>query len=319
MYYILNLTSWIERRKPLTVYLDVIWFLNFCFDALLLLLTATLLKRPVFKWRIALAAFIGSTIVLFMFTPYHYFFSLPLVKIIYSLIMVLLAFGFTRLTTFMQNIFMFYLVTFMIGGGMLGIHNLFNVNWILKEGTFHIGDPVSWTFVIIGFPIVYYYSKKNMDHLEVRKVHYEQMVDVLITIENTNISLKGLVDSGNQLHDPISRAPVMIVDLANCRELLPATFVKRIEHPEMLGTAEDERLRCPWEGRMKVIPFRAVGNQQFLLAINPDEITIDDEEKSYKVRKGLVAFSTTKLSSDGEYGCIVHPKMIVLGQSIQTA
>ncbi len=46
------------------IYLDVIWLLNFCFDSLLLLLTAFILKRQVKKRRVAAGGFIGSAIVL---------------------------------------------------------------------------------------------------------------------------------------------------------------------------------------------------------------------------------------------------------------
>lgn len=38
-----------RKESDVKIYLDVIWLLNFCFDALLLLLTAFILKRHVKK------------------------------------------------------------------------------------------------------------------------------------------------------------------------------------------------------------------------------------------------------------------------------
>jgi stage II sporulation protein GA (sporulation sigma-E factor processing peptidase) len=284
------------------------------------MLTGLVLKRKITKWRILIAAFIGSTIVLFMFTPYNHIFSLPLVKILFSLIIVLVAFGFTRITTFMQNVAMFYFVTFVMGGGMLGVHYLFNVEWLETQSNYEIGDPISWLFVIIGFPIVYFYSKNRFSSIEVRQVHFEQLVDVTVVVGDVTLKTVGLIDSGNQLSDPITRAPVLIMDTQSCKEQLPQTFLHRIENPTTIGMDDEETKNCAWEHRMKIIPYRAVGsNDQFLIAIKPDKLTIKHDDVNYLVGKGLVAFSTTTLSSEKEYGCIVHPKMIVLGQSTQSA
>ncbi|MBX4366085.1 sigma-E processing peptidase SpoIIGA, partial [Mycobacterium tuberculosis] len=48
------------------IYLDAIWLLKFCFDLLLLMMTAFILKRRVKKRRLILGAFVASSIVLFM-------------------------------------------------------------------------------------------------------------------------------------------------------------------------------------------------------------------------------------------------------------
>ena len=68
------------------IYLDVIWLLNFCFDSLLLLLTAFILKRQVKKRRVAAGGFIGSVIVLLMFTPVSPFVVFCLTYLFLSLV-----------------------------------------------------------------------------------------------------------------------------------------------------------------------------------------------------------------------------------------
>ncbi|MCT8139743.1 sigma-E processing peptidase SpoIIGA [Anaerobacillus sp. CMMVII] len=47
----------------MAVYLDVIWFLNFCIDLLLLLLTAIVLKRNIVKWRLIMGALVASSVL----------------------------------------------------------------------------------------------------------------------------------------------------------------------------------------------------------------------------------------------------------------
>lgn len=83
------------------IYLDVIWLLNFCFDSLLLLLTAFILKRQVKKEEYA-GGFIGSAIVLLMFTPVSPFVEHPAGKMAFSVVIVLAAFGFKRFRYFFK-------------------------------------------------------------------------------------------------------------------------------------------------------------------------------------------------------------------------
>ncbi|MDQ0879669.1 sigma-E processing peptidase SpoIIGA [Peribacillus sp. V2I11] len=47
----------------MTLYLDVIWLLNWLFDCLLLYWTAIILKRRVALWRVCIGGLIGSFII----------------------------------------------------------------------------------------------------------------------------------------------------------------------------------------------------------------------------------------------------------------
>ncbi|HET7580649.1 MAG TPA: sigma-E processing peptidase SpoIIGA, partial [Bacillales bacterium] len=106
----------------MTLYLDVIWLLNFCIDLLLLQLTAFVLKRNVGKRRLITGALVASVFIFFLFTPFSGVMYNPLVKFAYSIVIVLVVFGYKRFSAFAQGLFMFYFVTFMIGGGMFALH-----------------------------------------------------------------------------------------------------------------------------------------------------------------------------------------------------
>ncbi len=314
----------IERRRRLYIYLDVIWLLNFLFDSLLLLLTAIILKRKVIKWRILLAALVGSSIVLLMVSPWQMFASHPIVKLLFSIIIVFTAFGYKRFRFFIQGLLTFYFTTFMIGGGMIGIHYFFEyeldiTNSVMVTSTTGFGHPISWIFVSIGFPLVWIFSRKQLEHLEFKKLQYDQIVNVEIHIDDeVEFKLKGLIDSGNQLYDPITRSPVMIVDTNKINDFLPESLLEQSKNPDSLSfdeTAEPHK----WENRVRLIPYRGVGqNHQFLMALKPDSIKIDYKDEIIIVKKALVALNHTTLSSEDEYDCIIHPKMLVTS-SIQPA
>ncbi len=67
-----------------------------------------------------------------------------------------------------------------------------------------------------------------------------------------------------------------------------------------------------WATKLRLIPFRAVGvESQFLWAIKPDSVQVDHEGSSIVVNKVLIGLNTQQLSTNGEYQCIVHPKMLI--------
>jgi stage II sporulation protein GA (sporulation sigma-E factor processing peptidase) len=306
----------------MTIYLDVIWFLNFSFDLFLLLLTAIALKRKIVKIRLLLAALLGSSIVLLMFTPLVFIVSHPIGKIIFSMMMVWIAFGFYRFSYYFQSLLTFYFVTFMIGGGMIGVHYLLQVEMsyldgVLMTNTNGFGHPISWLFVLIGFPLLWIFSRNRLEGVVAKKIHFDQLVTVSIRVDTTEFTLTGLVDSGNQLFDPITRSPVMIIDTLKVQDYIPDQLVNQaIQDDVMESISERANESHPWEHRVRIIPYRVVGSEhQFLLGFKPDEVWIDTKGEKIKVQKTIVGLNRTNLSSEDEYECIVHPKMLQ-GQSI---
>lgn len=299
----------------MAIYLDIIWALNFLFDSLLLYLTAILLKRDVRLWRILMGGLIGSVIILLSITPLHSYSSHPMVKLLFSVVMVMAAFGFKRLTYFLKGLMTFYLTTFLIGGSLIGVHYFLKFDNDLTSSVMiasvkGFGDPISWLFVLLGFPIAWHLSKKNMESLEMTKIQYDSLIQVWIEIKGKKYQFKGLVDSGNQLYDPISRMPVMFVSIKDVVDQLPKELVRIAQNPDeaILGK---QPIHADWESLIKVIPSKVVGSDhQLILAIKPDSIVLETNEEIIDVEKGLVSFSMQQLSADDAFQCIVHPKML---------
>jgi stage II sporulation protein GA (sporulation sigma-E factor processing peptidase) len=307
----------------MSIYLDVIWLLNFSFDLFLLLLTAIALKRKILKLRIILAALLGSSIVLLMFSPLAFIAIHPVGKTIISMTMVWIAFGFKRFRYYFQSFLTFYFVTFMVGGGMIGAHYFLQaemsyLDGVLMTNSTGFGHPISWLFVLIGFPLVWMFSRNRLEGLEAKKIHFDQLVTVTIKVDSTQFTLKGLVDSGNQLFDPITRSPVMIIDTLKAQSYLPEQLVNQaIQDDVMKSISESGNESHPWEHRVRIIPYRVVGSEhQFLLGFKPDEVWIETKTEKIKVPKSIVGLNRTTLSSEDEYECIVHPRMLQ-GQSIE--
>lgn len=300
------------------LYIDAIWSLNFLFDSLLLLCTALILKREANLKRVFLAGFIGSLIILAPFTPMSSYFSSPIIRLFFSFLMVWIAFGFKTPRYFLSNLFTFYLCTFAAGGALFGFHYLisFNLEFSMNMGRLFIegfGDPISWLFVFIVFPIALFFSKATFNRYETAKLLFDQIVQVELSIGGKTMVLKGLVDSGNQLYDPFSKRPVMIVSLEKTKKLIPDDLYALFTNLELLGSI-DTKILEQWQ--ISVIPYRVVGREhQLLIAIKPDDIKIQLQGKSFERINAIVAFVNQQLSSDDSYDAILHPKMLNEGKN----
>ncbi|WP_409305340.1 sigma-E processing peptidase SpoIIGA [Peribacillus sp. SCS-155] len=299
----------------MTLYLDVIWLLNWLFDCLLLYWTAILLKRRAIPWRIILGGLMGSLIVVFAFTPYSQLVDNLYVKLLFSIFMILIAFGYGRWKVFIKNTGALYFITFLSGGILLGMHFLFNYHIRslhpgMAAGVNRFGDPVSWLYIMIGFPLAWHFSKRTLDDLEMAKVTFDQMVLVCINVDQYHYKLNGLVDSGNQLYDPLSKMPVMIVSIAGQEDNIPPDVLPLFKDPDLI-LAQNGQFDYSWADKMRIVPCKVVGNDhQLLTAIKPDSIIIYHESKMFEVERGLVSFTSQQLSPDNAYHCIVHPKML---------
>ncbi|WHY02299.1 sigma-E processing peptidase SpoIIGA [Neobacillus sp. DY30] len=299
----------------MSVYLDVIWALNLLFDSLLLYLSAIFLKRQIRIWRIIAGGLIGSLIILLSFTPIHTYSNHPISKLLFSVAMVLVVFGYKRLSFFIKALMTLYVTTFLIGGSLIGAHYFVQFDSemstkVMIASVTGFGDPISWLFVLVGFPVAWHFSKRNIESMEMTKIQFDQIVNVTLIINNESFTFKGLVDSGNQLYDPLSKLPVMFVSIKNMLEGMAEPIIKMAGDPESLILGNQE-FPVDWQNKLRIVPCRVVGQEhQLIVAVKPDSINIHTKGESYLCEKGLVSFTMQQLSADDAFQCIVHPKML---------
>lgn len=95
-----------------------------------------------------------------------------------------------------------------------------------------------------------------------------QMVSVTITHEQKQITLKALVDTGNELKDPVSGCKVLVVDHSVARALLGLSQ-KELAFPI-------ETFAAHFVPGLRLIPYHSVGQPSgFLLGFRPQKICID--------------------------------------------
>ncbi|MEF3354219.1 sigma-E processing peptidase SpoIIGA [Paenibacillus sp. GYB006] len=302
----------------MVVYIDLIFLTNLLIDWVLLFLTAWMQKKKPKWWRMIISSIIGALYVVMMFVPELTFLYTFLIKFTLSLFMIWTAFGFHSLQAFTKTIGTFYVVNFVAAGGVLGVHymlqssaDLFNGILFTTTGGVSFELQVGFWFVFITFFAVLLVFKG----VQSSKRKTEQMSvffgDIIVEIGGVEVTCTGLVDTGNQLTDPLTRTPVTVMEASLWESYLPPSWKGRISEVSadtLIMELEEEFI---WQDRLRLIPYRGINKgTSFMLALKPDSVKVMMNGTCYTPRRTLIGLDGGKLSSEGKYQAIIHPEYV---------
>lgn len=309
-------SSWRSKaEKAVIVYVDLLFLINLLIDGSLLLVTAWITRSRYRWWRLGLSAVLGALYVVFVFFPVLSFMYTLGVKILFSLVMIYTAFGFHGLRHYGRHLGVFYLINFAAAGGVFAIsYFLLSSNELLdgivfsRLGGVPVGTGVLSLLLIFLVWLFYrvFHSVRSKQHTA------SHLAEVQVEIGDFVYRCQGLVDTGNQLYDPLTRTPVMIVEAAMWKDVIPEVWLTHIRAAEtdrmIAAMGENDFI---WQDRLRLVPFRGVNRTtQFILAIKPDRVTVRYEEVSRETGRVLVGLDGGRLSRDGSYHAIIHPMLL---------
>jgi stage II sporulation protein GA (sporulation sigma-E factor processing peptidase) len=242
--------------------------------------------------------------------PELYFLSAVWIKFIASLAMLAVAFVPLPWKKFVLALLCFYLIAFMMGGAVLGVIYFLN-NFLLQPVSTGVPLPYLWLIVALGTAVLL--GKWGVVFL--RKTFFQDMLKVPMTIrlQDCEIRVDGLVDTGNQLVDPLTGAPVVIVEYDVLAPYLPP----RAKDCFCAGGEVDldKAARCFMEAGynipIRVIPFTTIGKRHgMLVGFKPDEITILTGDQKVHNSSAVVGIYSRRLSPKGAYHALLHPDLL---------
>lgn len=190
------------------IYLDLEFLLNFSYDFLLLLSIDVILKRHKKIYRHIMAATFGSLSLIILFLPFNKF-ILFLFKIIVSIIMLLISFGYKNIKYLVTNTIYLYMCSVILGGMLYFLDTEFSYK---REGLIFYFDGLSINYILILIiaPLIlglYIYEHKKY------KSTYNYAYKVEISFANgKSLICDGFLDTGNKLKDPVSHKYVILMN-----------------------------------------------------------------------------------------------------------
>ena len=226
----------------MTVYLDLVFFINFIMDFYILSGVKFLLKLQTKMYRIILGTIFGILSILLLFLKLNLL-EFNLLKIIISIVMVLITFGYNK---FFNKLFYLYIISIVLGGSLYLINDSLGYE---VDGLIFInsGYSINLVMLLLLSPIVifmYIYSfikyKKSIN----------TKYDVIIKINKKNINVEGFLDTGNKLIDPYFKRPIILLNK---------------KYIDLRGK------------KIIYVPFSSLNNSGLLKCIVPEYILINDK------------------------------------------
>lgn len=260
----------------MTIYIDLVAFLNFAIDFLLLLTVNIALKRNVSIKRLILGALVGSLTLIFLFLPINSF-VLFLFKILTSFFICIMTFQFQDWKYTIQNMIYFYMTGTILGGFLYYLNVEFSYK---REGIvfFHHGLSINYIFLLIISPIALYTYLRSVKKMKTQYGHY---YEIKITFKNNQtLSLNAFLDTGNKLVDPITNKAIILVEKDSLKDTV--------------------KIRSPI-----YVPYNSLNNHGLLKCIAPKSIELNGVES----KKYLIGISEEKFHIDGIH-CILNSKCL---------
>lgn len=260
------------------IYIDILLLENFVINLFLIVVMVKLLKGKRRRRREIIAAVVGSFYTLVMVFPKLNFLAILPFKIIISIIMVHIALKCNNIKEIIKGTVLLILTSFLLSGICFWF-SLYINGYDLRYGYTIDSYPIKYSVisVIIIFLLLERIVSTVKDRLFVENYTY----NLTIKYKNQVIEAKGFLDTGNELREPITNLPVIVIEKNIC------TF---------LDFNEKEVI---------YINFKTVdGAEGKLRGFKIEEVVIENE-KCRLIRDAIICITENILSGEGAYNALL--------------
>lgn len=285
---------------------------NFLVNFLILYLNTYLVRIKRENIRIILGALIGSFYSLIYFFPSIGFLTGLIPKTIFSMVIILIAFGFTNFKVFIKSILGFYLVTFIYGGATLSL--FYSTKGIMESLNAPInglgGFPLK--YLILGVLVSLIIGKSIFIYFNEKVLREKYIIDVSIQIRGEKMRLKALLDTGHSLKDPFTGRNIFVVEYESLKSSLPLEIGDLMKASEENNFIEVEHLlnKLKEDIVLTIVPFKSVGKSGILFAFKPDDIVFHDANREFRKDDILVGLYGGLLSKEMGYSGLLNYEYI---------
>lgn len=250
------------------------------------------MKLNINKVRILLASIIGGTYAVISFMSILEEYSSITLKVALSISMVYLSFYPKNVKILFKQLLIFYLASFTFGGVAFALLYILKPQDILMKNGLLLGTyPIKIAFLggILGYIIL------NISFKIIKgKISKKDMFcEIEICINDKNVIIKGMLDTGNLLREPITNAPVIVVEATSLENVIPIQILRNVQ--AILKGEEVIIKEKEYMSKFRVIPFTSLGKQNgILLGIKSDYIILNEQNRINDVIIGIYEKSLTK-------------------------
>lgn len=293
----------------MTIYVDIVLLENLCMNYIILFATGFIMKMKLHHIRIILSALVGGVYAILSYMQIFPIYSNMIVKIILSVCMIYIAFFPKGIKALIKQLVMFYLVSFVFGGCAFALLYFVKPQDIFMRNGVYIGTyPIKIALLggIVGFILTYIAFKIVKNRMSKKGLIYE----IEIKIDEKSTKVKAMLDTGNQLKDPITAIPVVIVEKEKLYEIVPKSILDNIEDI-VGGDWKENEDNISYRARFRMIPFHSIGKQNgMLLGFKADEVKVITDIDEISNKKVIICIYNQKLTKTNTYSALIGLDML---------
>lgn len=173
----------------MTVYIEYLFINNLLINFILLKTSANIARSKTTFLSLSISSLIGAIFSIIL--PFTNNFLLPFIKILIGLLLSLISIKYSNFKNYICNFISFMVFTFFLGGALIAIEEIFNIN---HQSKFYLLIQFVPVTIIAIFGYVYVLRIRKNKNL------YPYVYDCLINIEGNAYKTSGFVDTGNQAY-----------------------------------------------------------------------------------------------------------------------
>ncbi len=295
------------------VYADVVFLVNFFMDFIIFFVVSKLIKRQVHILRlIAGAGIMALTYCLLIFMlPLRTYMNI-FAAILILMLGVTVTFQPANLKEFVRILIIAHISAFSVGGMGMAFFYYSNAADIFGNMLGFTIRSFSFSMLIVTSCSFYILFKQCNSWLKRVLIKKQTFYPIKIFLKDNQCEINALVDTGNSLQDPLSKAPVIITELSALKEFFSSQLYEVLDSDEALdilkiSTAAEEG----FSHRIRMLPFESLGKQNgILLGFRPDKVEITGEKSTITAHNVVIGLYNFKLSKDNAYQGLINPELI---------
>lgn len=293
------------------VYVDVMLAVNLLMDFFILWAAGRLANIKTSFGRLLLGAMLGASYSLVIFFPDSVMLNSLPAKIGCSLLMVLLAFYPVRLRVFLRALVFLYMISFAMGGAVIAANYLSDDTpgfLRVMGGVGILGGGLHYGWLLLGLSVALLIGWFGLAYSRKSKLQKEYVSPLNISLAGRILTTKGLLDTGNQLCDPLTNKPVVVVESEVLKEILPLSIWQAVNQDDLAMYKLAAGLEQEWASRIRLIPFSSVGRNKGMMAgIRPDWIEVVQGEECFRRTDIILGLVNKTLCKEGRYHALLPP------------
>ena len=257
----------------MTVYADILILTNFLVDYFLISFSCNLLHQKPRLFRLLLSAGVGSIFSLYIFLPQTNFAFQIIIHILMCSVLCFVCLGFGSIKSFVRSVATLFCVNFAYSGAMIAIWLVFKPYGMVINNSM-VYFNISPMFFIL-FSVVGYFGVIIIRKITKRSFFANTYCQARLCCGDLELSLPGIVDTGNSLVDLFGLSQILITDSDTVRKILGDEFFNPT--------------------RFRKIPCGTVTGQKLLDGYRIDSAVVNFNNKNYHFKSPILAVSAIQI------------------------